>query len=64
MLTINIHEAEMQLSRLVDVQPPTGNCRLGFMIGQIRVPDDFDRLAGIEIERLFGCAVIGGGEAD
>lgn len=88
MLTINIHEAEIQLSRLVDqaakgdsfiiakagkplvkvtrvdALPDAPIRRLGFMAGQMKVPDDFDRLAGIEIERLFGCAVIGGGEAD
>lgn len=28
--------------------------RLGFMAGQIAVPDDFDTMGGAEIERLFG----------
>jgi len=28
--------------------------RLGFMAGQISVPDDFDRMGGQEIESLFG----------
>ena len=28
--------------------------RLGFPQGQIAVPDDFDRMASTEIERLFG----------
>ena len=28
--------------------------RLGFMAGQIQVPDDFDRIGRGEIERLFG----------
>lgn len=28
--------------------------RFGFMAGQIGVPDDFDRMASGEIERLFG----------
>jgi prevent-host-death family protein len=28
--------------------------RLGFMAGQITVPDDFDRMGGNEIESLFG----------
>ncbi len=28
--------------------------RLGFMAGQIVVPDDFDRMGNAEIERLFG----------
>lgn len=28
--------------------------RLGFMAGQINVPDDFDRMGGEEIEHMFG----------
>ena len=28
--------------------------RLGFPSGQIRVPDDFDRMGEAEIEQLFG----------
>ena len=28
--------------------------RLGFMLGQISVPDDFDRMGAEEIEGLFG----------
>jgi prevent-host-death family protein len=28
--------------------------RLGFMRGSIAVPDDFDRMGKVEIERLFG----------
>ncbi|MBZ5570995.1 MAG: type II toxin-antitoxin system prevent-host-death family antitoxin [Acidobacteriia bacterium] len=28
--------------------------RLGFMAGQISVPDDFDRMGKEEIERIFG----------
>lgn len=27
--------------------------RLGFMAGEIQVPDDFDRMGASEIERLF-----------
>jgi prevent-host-death family protein len=27
--------------------------RLGFMAGQIRVPDDFDRMGADDIERIF-----------
>jgi prevent-host-death family protein len=33
--------------------------RLGFMAGQISVPDDFDQMGKDEIERIFG----GGGGA-
>jgi antitoxin (DNA-binding transcriptional repressor) of toxin-antitoxin stability system len=28
--------------------------RLGFMAGEIAVPDDFDRMGSVEIEELFG----------
>lgn len=28
--------------------------RLGFLTGQMRVPDDFDRMGSAEIEKLFG----------
>jgi prevent-host-death family protein len=28
--------------------------RVGFMAGQISVPEDFDRMGGDEIEKLFG----------
>jgi prevent-host-death family protein len=31
--------------------------RLGFMAGQISVPDDFDRMGGAAIEQLFGVEV-------
>jgi prevent-host-death family protein len=35
--------------------PETGEVRrLGFMAGQIAVPDDFDRMGEVEIEQLFG----------
>lgn len=35
--------------------PESGQAkRLGFMNGQIAVPDDFDRMGGAEIEQLFG----------
>lgn len=30
--------------------------RIGFMAGQIMVPDDFDQMCSAEIERLFGGA--------
>ncbi len=44
---------------LVKVTPlempmPTQVCRLGFLAGQISVPEDFDRMASAEIEQLFG----------
>ena len=33
---------------------PREQRRLGFMKGQIRVPDDFDRMGSAEIETMFG----------
>ena len=35
-------------------QAPAEARRLGFMAGQIAVPDDFDRMGSKEIARLFG----------
>jgi prevent-host-death family protein len=77
MLTINIHAAKTQLSKLVD-QAASGESfiiakagkpmvkvialsqgeidssqRLGFMRGEIKVPDDFDVMDAKEIEQLF-----------
>lgn len=80
MLTVNIHDAKTQLSRLVEqaargeafiiakagkpkvkVVPLTeaeaGTAqRLGFMAGELAIPDDFDRMASAEIENLFAGA--------
>jgi prevent-host-death family protein len=33
---------------------PTAPRRLGFLTGQISVPDDFDHMGESEIEQLFG----------
>jgi prevent-host-death family protein len=77
MLTVNLHDAKTQLSRLVE-QAARGEAfiiakagkpkvkvvplseadfgtakRLGFMAGEISVPDDFDCMGGVEIEDLF-----------
>ena len=76
MVTVNIHEAKTQLSRLVEraakgepfviakagkplvkvsaLDAPAVPQRLGFLAGEIAVPDDFDRMAGNEIAALFG----------
>jgi len=77
MLTVNIHEAKTNLSRLIEkavkgepfiiakagkplvkvspVDSPVENQkkRLGFMKGQITVPEDFDRMGADEIRHLF-----------
>ena len=77
MLTVNIHDAKTQLSRLVEraangeafiiakagrplvkvvplQQEDIGTAqRLGFMSGEIEVPEDFDRMSEEEIEAGF-----------
>jgi prevent-host-death family protein len=79
MVTVNIHEAKTQLSRLVDravkgepfviakagkplvkvaaLDAPAAPQRLGFLAGEITVPDDFNRMGESEIEALFGAGL-------
>jgi prevent-host-death family protein len=38
----------------IDAPAPESQRRLGFLSGQIAVPDDFDRMGEAEIEKLFG----------
>ena len=76
MVTVNIHEAKTQLSKLVDqavkgepfviakagkpmvkvaaLDAPTAPQRLGFMTGEIAVPEDFNRMGEAEIAVLLG----------
>ena len=76
MVTVNIHEAKTQLSKLVDraakgepfiiakagkplvkvvaLDAPKKPQRLGFMKGEIKVPDDFDTKGQDEIADMFG----------
>jgi prevent-host-death family protein len=78
LVTVNIHEAKTQLSRLVDraakgepfviakagkplvkvsaLAAPVVPQRLGFLIGEITVPEDFDRMFANEIEAMFGAS--------
>jgi antitoxin (DNA-binding transcriptional repressor) of toxin-antitoxin stability system len=42
----------VKVSRL-DAPADGQACRLGFMSGQMAVPEDFDRMGSEEIERLF-----------
>ncbi|WP_428487650.1 hypothetical protein [Rhodopila sp.] len=44
----------VKVTRL-DAPAPGPGRRLGFLAGQIEVPNDFDRMQDAEIERLF-CA--------
>ena len=45
----------VKVTRL-DAPSPDQTRRLGFMAGQITVPDDFDRMGSEEIEQLFSAA--------
>jgi prevent-host-death family protein len=49
-----IAKAGKPLVRMVAVETPEAPRRLGFMVGEIAVPDDFDRMGQAEIETLFG----------
>jgi len=51
-----IAKAGKPVARVMALNAPTGAQirRLGFMAGQISVPDDFDRMGQEEIERIFG----------
>ncbi|MGQ0764673.1 MAG: type II toxin-antitoxin system Phd/YefM family antitoxin [Gemmatimonadota bacterium] len=76
MVTVNIHEAKTQLSRLIDqavrgeafviakagkplvrvaaLDAPAEPRRLGFLTGEIGVPDDFNTMGDAELAALFG----------
>ena len=51
-----IAKAGKPVVKVIALGAPTGPQvrRLGFMAGQISVPDDFDRMGKEEIERIFG----------
>lgn len=51
-----IAKAGRPLVKVTALDAPTAGeaRRLGFMAGQISVPDDFDRMGAGEIEALFG----------
>jgi prevent-host-death family protein len=75
MVTVNMHEAKTQLSKLVDravqgeafviakagtplvkvtaLDVPREPQRLGFLAGEIDVPEDFDNMGETEIAALF-----------
>ena len=50
-----IAKAGKPLVKVTALDAPTGAQvrRLGFMAGQIQVPDDFDQMGSEEIEQLF-----------
>ena len=49
-----IAKAGKPLVKVTSLDAPAQARRLGFMAGQIAVPDDFDRMGSKEIARLFG----------
>lgn len=51
-----IAKAGKPLVKVTRLEAPQTNefKRIGFMAGQISVPDDFDQLGNSEIEHLFG----------
>jgi len=51
-----IAKASKPLVKVVPLETPEAGQvrRLGFMTGEIAVPDDFDRMGAAEIEQLFG----------
>jgi prevent-host-death family protein len=50
-----IAKAGKPMVKVVPLEAPTAPAirRLGFLEGQFAIPDDFDRMGEIEIERLF-----------
>ena len=51
-----IAKAGKPMVKVTALSAPTGSLvrRLGFMAGQISVPDDFDQMGRDEMEELFG----------
>jgi prevent-host-death family protein len=49
-----IAKAGKPLVRVVPLEAPEAPRRLGFLRGEVRVPDDFDRMGAAEISALFG----------
>lgn len=49
-----IAKAGKPLVKVIAIETVAGTGRLGFMAGQINVPDDFDRMGTEDIEHLFG----------
>lgn len=55
--SVVIAKAGTPVAKLTPVDAPLGAPkRIGFLAGQISVPDDFDRMGAGEIEALFGVA--------
>lgn len=52
-----ISKAGKPLVKVSAVDAPITPQRLGFLAGEIAVPDDFDRMAEAEIEAIFSAGV-------
>jgi prevent-host-death family protein len=57
-----IAKAGKPVVKVTALSTPTGSQakRLGFMAGQISVPDDFDQIGAAEIEQIFSGSADGG----
>lgn len=51
-----IAKAGRPLVKVMPIDAPVGGevRRLGFLLGRVTTPEDFDRMGETEIERLFG----------
>ena len=49
-----IAKAGKPVAKLTAIDAPVMRKRLGFLSGEVRVPDDFDRMGDDEISGLFG----------
>lgn len=52
--SVVIAKAGKPLVKIVAVDAPAKPRRLGFLAGEIAVPNDFDRMGAAEIASLFG----------
>lgn len=52
--TIVIARAGTPVARLAPVAAPARAARLGFLAGQVQVPDDFNTMGATDIDALFG----------
>lgn len=49
-----IAKAGKPLVKVMALDAPEVALRLGFLLGEIAVPDDFDTMGGTEIDAMFG----------
>ena len=59
-----IARAGTPLVQVSEVEPPSPKTRLGFLTGQVQVPDDFDTLGADEIQAMFEDRRIAGPEEE